>query len=97
MAVTMTPCSGGTEMMWYAHNGTWWWVMALTATIFWLAVLAAVAAFVVWVVRGWGRSPASPSTPSSARAILEGRLARGEIGHEEFQQRLRVLGDEQRR
>ena len=75
--------------MMYSHDGGWWWLMAITSTIFWLAILAGVIALVVWASRDTGRL--GPARRPSARAILEERLARGEISPEEFQERLRLL------
>jgi putative membrane protein len=77
-------------MMWYSHDAGWWWLMVVTSSIVCLALVAGVIALVVWVVRASER--AKPTQPSSARAILEERLARGEISVDEFQQRLRLLG-----
>ena len=76
-------------MMYYSHDGGGWWLMAITSTIFWLAIVAGVVALVVWMARS---SERPGPMQSSARAILEERFARGEISADEFQQRLRLLG-----
>lgn len=76
-------------MMYYSHDGGWWWVMAITSTIFWLAVIAGIVMVAVWTARFADRPGAQG--PASARTILEERFARGEISAEEFQQRLRTL------
>jgi putative membrane protein len=78
------------DMMWYSHDGGWWWLMVVTSSIVCLALVSGVIALVVWAVRTPERS--EPTQQSSARAILEERFARGEIGVDEFQQRLRLLG-----
>lgn len=78
-------------MMWYSHDGGWWWLMAVTSTVFWLALVAGVVALVVYALRIAERPGDTPQ--SSARAILEERLARGEISPDEFQQRLGPLGE----
>lgn len=61
-------------------------LMWLVMVLFWVFVIAAV----VWLVLALGRSQARPadgSSSSSARRILEERLARGEIDAEEFRLR----------
>jgi putative membrane protein len=77
-------------MMYYTHDGSWWWLMAITSTIFWIALIAGIVVLVIWVARNMER-PGSPQAPS-ARAILEERFARGEISADEFQERLRLIG-----
>lgn len=63
----------------------------LLAALFFLAVLVAG---IVLIVRAFGdRSAPSqrPEPSGSALALLEERYARGEIDHEEFEQRRRTL------
>ncbi len=76
-------------MMWGIGfgNGAHWWLMAVEALVAVLFVTGVVFA-VIAAVR-----PANESPPSgtSARSILEGRLARGEIDEQEFQRRSSLL------
>ena len=44
---------------------------------------------------GPGRASSAPSGPWRAREVLDERYARGELTTEEYQERLRVLGDNQ--
>lgn len=72
--------------MWGMHGdvGTGWWiVMTLGMVLFWGSVIA----LVVWVVRGGGARAAE-----DPKAILDRRLASGEITPEEYEQRRNMLG-----
>lgn len=70
-------------MMWYGTGG-WWMFLAMLA--FWGGLIA----LIVGAVRSTSdRSPAQPQ--GRALDILEGRYARGEIDHDEFEQRRRTL------
>lgn len=69
-------------MMWFGYGSGW---MGIWMVLFWGGVIA----LIVWGVRA---SRASRShRASSATAILEERLARGEIDRTEFEQRARAL------
>ena len=76
-------------MMWYWGGGVHWWG--------WLLGMLGMVAFwglVIWgvwyVVTGQGHRPEHDRRPhADARQILDERLARGEIGSEEY---LRVRG-----
>ena len=59
------------------------WMM-VGSYVFWIAILGLAVFFVARVTRPAERS-------SNARAILEERLARGEINDEEFRTRLAVI------
>lgn len=63
----------------WVHHG-WGWTGLMMAG-WWLVVPAVIAAVVLW---------ARPKR-SDARAVLEGRLASGEIDAAEFRERLSVL------
>jgi putative membrane protein len=72
-------------------SDTAWWVwipMMLTMIVFW--------GLIVWLVFGrW--SPVAPEDPPSApnaRAILDARLARGEITRDEYRDLRQVLESE---
>jgi putative membrane protein len=64
--------------MWHA-GGMW---------IFWIAVLLVVVLAIVWAARSSGPRSAPPESPEE---ILKKRYARGEIGREEYQERLDEL------
>ena len=68
-------------------DGTDWFWGILMMVLFW-GGLAAVIAF---AVRAWGTRPGQNARPLDARAILEGRFARGEISREEFEDWRKVL------
>lgn len=74
-------------MYWDGHGGGGWAVaMIVMMVLFWGGLLA-----LAWVaVRSL--APRSPRG-AGARAILEERLARGEIEPEEFERRAALLGD----
>lgn len=62
--------------------------------LFWILIVVLLVAVAAFVLRGVGRGSAAdnrPSTEKTALEILEARYARGEIGHDEFEQRKRNL------
>lgn len=69
-------------------EGSW-----IFLVLFCLAVVVAVAAAVLLLIRSTGTAPRAGSEPpgQDARRILEMRLARGEIDEDEFRRRLAVL------
>jgi len=89
-------------MMWWA-----WWgvghgggVVALFGGLVWLLIVVLVITLIVRLVRGprrryWMQGPPSGwmqgSHPDDPEQLLRARFARGEIGADEFQQRLDVL------
>lgn len=84
-------------MMWdYGYGMGWGWILILFG-------LLAVAALIVLVVRSFTAGPPSPPPgpppthgrppQSNARAILEERLARGEITPDEYREIRRALDD----
>ena len=72
--------------MWCDWNtmGFFGWTMMI---VFWGAVIA----LLVWAFRSFRVSGSAPA--SDALAILERRYAAGEIDHDEFEERRRVLRD----
>ncbi|HTV62196.1 MAG TPA: SHOCT domain-containing protein [Verrucomicrobiae bacterium] len=68
-------------------NGWGWnaWGMGL-GWLFWLAVIVAVVALIVYIAR-----QPSPPANKSAEEILKERFARGEISKEEYEERLKTL------
>jgi putative membrane protein len=71
-------------------NGSDW-----AAMIAWMVFLLIVLAIVIWAIGywlgAWGHNQRSPSGKSSARELLDDRLARGEIDVEEYQRRRSAL------
>lgn len=69
--------------------------------LFWLLVIAGIVVLVVVAVRAIGggvsrtdgRTGATSQDRSGARQVLDERYARGEIGTEEYRERLRELGE----
>ena len=85
-------------MYWYGSGMSGWGyaLMTVSMVLFWGAVIFGI----VMLVRHFGRSgqpPAEPRPPQSAGSpqpparLLAERFARGEIGEEEYRQRLAVL------
>ena len=72
-------------MMWYSGGGMHWWGWMLGTVgmvAFWGLLIWAVWYF----VRGGSRRPDQGKTPTSARQILDERLARGEIDADQYRQ-----------
>jgi putative membrane protein len=74
---------------WCCGAGGWWMVV-------WLVLLATLVVVAVLVLRAlWGRGGGAGEPAArkgnDALQILEGRYARGEINHEEFEERRRTL------
>lgn len=77
-------------MMW---DGTGGWGMGFGVVwmiVFWGLVIAAIVLAVRWLTTGSGERPTS-KPGDTARDLLDRRYARGEIGHDEFEQRKRDL------
>jgi putative membrane protein len=70
----------------------WDWVWGTLMMIVFWGGLAAVVIVGVRAFGGTGRRASGGAEAPDARAILEGRFARGEISEEEFEDRRRVLG-----
>lgn len=70
------------------------WMSAWPMAMFGLLFIIALVALVLWAARSTVPArPMSAAAPrSSALDILEQRYARGEIDHEDFQQRRAALG-----
>ncbi len=77
-------------MMWGNgyNSGFSWWMMGGEVLVAAL-VIAGIIFAVMFAVRR--PEPASAASGIDARAILEGRLARGEIDEQEFQRRTSLL------
>ncbi len=76
-------------MGWYGGWGSNWLAMALM-TVSWIALIVAVTWVAIRVVGGGSRSTEGTATPTP-RAILDRRLASGEIDAEEYAQLRRLL------
>ena len=84
-------------MYWYGSGISVWGyaLMTVSMILFWGAVIFGI----VLLVRYFGRSgqppaarpPRSAEPPQSPERLLAERFARGEIGEEEYRQRLAVL------
>lgn len=76
-------------------GGGWWIVMGLGMILFWVLVIGGIVLLVRFLVDSSGaRSRVSRASAPDAEAILERRLAEGEITTEEYRERLAVLRDE---
>lgn len=73
-------------------NGGWWIVMALGVVLFWGLVIFAI----VWLIRelSHSRGGRRDGDEPDAMAILDRRLATGEIMPKEYEQRRAVLRGE---
>jgi putative membrane protein len=69
-------------------RGNWWW-MALMMIIFWGGLIWLAVTF----VRRPGRNPElpAPPTPQTPQDVLGHRLARGEIGTDDYRQHIDAL------
>lgn len=76
--------AGGMGFMWM------FWLLLIVGVV--LVVGVAARAFTSGISREHGRGAGAPG-PSGARAVLDERYARGELSTEEYQERLRTLGD----
>lgn len=70
----------------------WWMLGGLLITLLLVALLIAGVYALLRVAQRGSSGPGSPAASSQAMTILEERYARGEIDHEEFEERRRRLG-----
>lgn len=80
-AIGLPACGQGM----HGWDGGWMWLWGSLMMLTWVAVIGGAVWLIVRSVRGDGRSS------STARELLDERLARGEIGVEEYQQRRDLL------
>jgi len=81
-------------MFWYGGGWAWWQagLMWLVMIAFWALLIWAIYALVTGITRRPGQAePGGQRGPGDARRILDERLARGEIGTEEYQRLREVL------
>lgn len=78
----------------HAFDWGWWAVMSAGMVVFWVVAIWVI----VWLIRGAGQDVQrrGPSLGEDPRAILQRRLAQGEISIEEYEQRLAALDDRPR-
>ncbi|MDR6864665.1 SHOCT domain-containing protein [Phycicoccus sp. 3266] len=86
-------------MGWYEGTG-WgtWLVMVLVMVAFWTLVVVGIVALLRWTASPRPATPppgvagaSRPSSPDPARAVLDERLARGDIDEAEYRSRLATL------
>ena len=86
-------------MGWYGGTG-WgtWLVMVLVMVLFWTLVVVGIVALLRWTATPRPATPrqgavdgSRPSPGDAARAVLDERLARGEIDEAEYRSRLATL------
>lgn len=79
-------------MFWGWNAGPGGWIAALIGMVVWLTIIGLFVWLVIRLVAGprpRGRYWAPP--PGDPEEILRARFARGEIGPDEYEQRLEVL------
>ena len=80
---------------WTGDISAWHWSMMGSHGLLGLLLVALLVALIVialvYLVRSVVRGPAASETPSSARATLDARYARGEIERDDYQQRKQDL------
>jgi uncharacterized membrane protein len=78
-------------MMYFGHHmSTGGWVFSIFAT---LIVIGLVVAAIVWLVSALGGRAGAAASASSAREILDRRLASGELPLEQYEQLCAALSD----
>jgi putative membrane protein len=84
----------GPGMMGWGMGGGWFGFIFMI--LFWVVIIAAVVAFIRWLVKSGSSSNPNPpeQRQDSALEILRKRYARGEIDGEEFEQRKRALTED---
>jgi putative membrane protein len=88
-AVSLLPLADGFDMHGDFSTG-WWIVMVLGMLLFWGLLIAAI----VWVVRGLTQGRAAQTASETATAVLDRRLASGEITPEEYRERKALLAEQ---
>ena len=80
-------------MFWYGGGWAWWQagLMWIAMIAFWALLIWAIYALVTGVMRRGGGPDRGGQQPGDARRILDERLARGEIGTEEYRRLRDVL------
>ena len=87
-----TPDSGGPGPMYgYGHMWGGWHPGMVFGPVVMLLALVGIVALIVWLVRAFSDGAHRHGRGRHALEILEERLARGEIGKEEFEEKRRLL------
>jgi len=73
------------------NAGTWWPFMGFLMVVFFIALIAALIAVLRYREHLHHPHASTTARTSSAIAILQERLARGEINEDEYRTRLRLL------
>ena len=94
LALSAAYANGDHQGVEHPHMWDYGWGMMIFGPLMMIAVIAAIVAVVVLLVRWLGPS-AAPHGPAAKTPldILEERFARGEIDAEEFEARRRVLSE----
>jgi putative membrane protein len=92
MAGELVPLIGHWEGHMGGWDGGWWIVMVIGMVIFWGLVIAGI--FLLVRELAVSRGARQPAPGSEAMAVLDRRLAAGEIPPEEYRERRAVLRDE---
>lgn len=85
-------------MFWYGNGGWAWWqvaIMWIVMIAFWGVLIWAVWALVTGALRRTGGGDRDVRQSGRAAHILDERLARGEIGAEEYQRLRELMGRDQ--
>jgi len=86
------PSEPGPMMYGYGHMwGGGWHPGMVFGPVVMLLALVGIVALIVWLVRAFGDGAHRHGGGRRALEILEERLARGEIGKEEFEEKRRLL------
>ncbi|HKJ77112.1 MAG TPA: SHOCT domain-containing protein [Gammaproteobacteria bacterium] len=72
----------------YGGGGGWMWFGGLAMVLFWILVILAIIALARWLFSGGG---AAGGDRDPALDLLRERFARGEIDHDEFEEKKRLL------
>ena len=78
---------------WMPHGGMYGagWVLMV---LFWILLIIGIVALIKWLLSSGHQRPSEPRDGRrTALDILKERYARGEIDHEEFEERRRRLND----
>lgn len=78
-------------MMWGWYGGPWSWWHWIGGLIMMLAFWGGLATLIVLAVRSFAGFRQTQAEAGSARAILDARLARGEISVEEYRRLIAEL------
>jgi putative membrane protein len=81
-------------MYWNGHMTTGGWVISILWTVIIFALISGAVAWLVAELSGRNAGTADPSPEGSARAILDRRLAKGELTIEQYRELRDTIGGE---